>query len=349
LVLRPGVFGCAAGDSFVLQVTYDATHFTVGAAVNAFTPPCVAPGVGGPPGILFVTYSLPIGCTASPPGTTFIPFTLARPGATTGQTFTITVSVFDATSGDVDDTHLTQVAWAIGSPGIAVGDPFIQGFHNQYFWFTGHPGGIYNLFSEPSISVNVQFAAANPADITNLGTVMRTVGVRWGPKGRAISLGVDSVDRTTRSITVTVDGSAVVLKSPTTMPVDDCVSMTWADPKLILTTGVDHNMVFTIASLSERHINTSFIDAAIDMPLQSPDLVGGLIGFTALRKGLGSKEIAGKLVLNANKVLIDAPAEKDAISSALFATDAKLNTFRGLARDCSPAPTADHHTASAGH
>lgn len=212
------------------------------------------------------------------------------------------------------------------------GDPYFVGLHGQHFGFAGHPNGTYDIYSDATLAVGSRFGVANPA--TGRGTVMKDIGLRWAR--HTLSFAVDatyalSADR--RAITIELNGKAMHIAAGKSaydfrnLTGDACTWVAWQYPNLRLLLGAHHMAMITVAKGKDAHINTTYVNLALDVPHVDASLVGGVLGYSA-----------------SATVLHPAAREADVATPTLFG-DAKSTKYVALPLECR-APVAGVQAAS---
>jgi len=188
------------------------------------------------------------------------------------------------------------------------------GLRGQRFNFEGRANATFNVFSTAFMSINSRFGVANPA--TGKGTVMDAIAVQW--KGHSIVLeSKRALTTDPKRVDVVVDGTKQTIAGKNGTTLEPCVHVYWSRPHLRIFLA-DTRMMMSWATSNSSHINTTYLNMHLDVPLGESVLYGGLLGQTARNDSLLSKKDA------------------DFITTNLLSADAKTSKFRAQPFPCEP-------------
>jgi len=161
---------------------------------------------------------------------------------------------------------------------------------------------------------------------------MDTLYVRFGGDNHHLKFAAWSRNLTSNELAIAFDDSTVVLSPDDTRhSLVGCTWVSWDGKHLSLASGKEHILVFTIQSRSKKHLNTSYVNVDVDVnaPAPASDSVGGLIGWTSIKRPVLST------AKDMSWFLVKAPKEDDFVTSGLDALDAKTNKFQAAILPCS--------------
>jgi len=214
------------------------------------------------------------------------------------------------------------------------GEPIFTGFFGQRFEFQGSANSNFHLFSDPFLSINSLFGVANPS-LRKSGTVMKALGIRW--ENRSLTVNVESISSDKYNVTVMIDSdSAIVVASKQSISLFSCVQMTWSPARLTVTFGSDHKLTVTWAYSNTTHINTTYLNIDLELPLEVSSVCGGVLGQTASNTTKPSTN--SKLFVTHDLLSNDAKTYKFAAHPILCATQPPKPRYKKTASSSHPTP-----------
>nr|BAK00118.1 predicted protein [Hordeum vulgare subsp. vulgare] len=167
----------------------------------------------------------------------------------------------------------------------AIDDPLIMGFHHQQFYFDGTVDRVFNMLSQPHLSINGLFKEANGARKLhqNLKEFENTIVIREAgivTQNNKISFTVASG----RKGNVNWNGQTIKLNSSINVAdLDDCVQLTWAETSIMLTSP-SFEIVFAFKDeLPSEKIMTDYLNIKLVHIAGVENEMGGVIGQTAMK------------------------------------------------------------------
>lgn len=199
-----------------------------------------------------------------------------------------------------------------------INDPLVMGFHHQQFYFDGIVGRVFNMLSQPHLSINGLFKEANGARKLhqNLQQYENTIVIGEAgivTQNNRISFTVASG----RKGVVNWNEQTIKLNSSINVAdLDDCVQLTWAETSIMITSP-SFEIVFAFKDqLPSEKIMTDYLNIKLVHIAGNENEMGGVIGQTAMR--------------NASISLKPSDFEE----SNIFATDSIKSTYSSAAIDC---------------
>jgi len=150
---------------------------------------------------------------------------------------------------------------------VITGDPHFVGFHGQKFDFQGNHNTIYNIYSDPFISINAHFHAYGPHQ-----NIMTIVGILFSTHSLVLHVNATL----NMSLNIIWDNLLTTISTNQTITLTECVSVVWKNEAFILHTPMH---VITIKFAKAGSLGYFNIFIAQTQP-QLPSEEGGIVGQT---------------------------------------------------------------------
>jgi hypothetical protein len=169
-----------------------------------------------------------------------------------------------------------RVAWDNGGSASIVGDPHMRGFLGQDIIFDGIAGSSFHIISDPYMSINSLFDYAEVESHT--GTVMTAFHIVTAQDELLVRLEDIS---SSNSLQLSLNKKLVVLAPQSVVQTrSNCSSLMWMPPNLMFTSP-SHDIIISWSEQYDAHINRTFLNLALKVPIMDPTVLGGVLGQTA--------------------------------------------------------------------